>query len=307
MTPINDSFSNPDISIIVPVYNSEKYIRDTVESIIAQDFDRVEILLVDDGSTDMSIDVAKEIIRDDLRFKIVRAKHGGVSHARNIGIKMASGRYILFLDSDDKLEHNALNTLYEKCIKGGHEMAFFGTVATARRKTKVSNNIKMYKTAAEFVVGNWLWGVCGKIIKKECIITPFDEKTEVAEDALFWVENGQYIKDYIYTSDELYFYNIHEGSITQTKLINERSAAELDAIEKMISIIQDECKTILEAHYVHRYIAISYTYSGNRKKFRKKYKKKAKKMYIKSIKAMKFMDSVKLFLKWHFPVILKLK
>lgn len=95
------------ISIIIPLYNKEKFIRSTIQSILQQDFQDFEIVIVDDGSKDNSAKIIKSFT--DLRIRLVQQRNQGVSAARNRGINEAQGDYIFFLDADDTLRHDALN------------------------------------------------------------------------------------------------------------------------------------------------------------------------------------------------------
>lgn len=97
------------ISIIIPLYNKEKFIRSTIQSILQQDFQDFEIVIVDDGSKDNSAKIIKSFT--DLRIRLVQQRNQGVSAARNRGINEAQGDYIFFLDADDTLRHDALNSL----------------------------------------------------------------------------------------------------------------------------------------------------------------------------------------------------
>lgn len=104
----------PKISVVVPVYNCEKYLSRCVQSLIAQDFCDFECHLIDDGSTDSSPALCDEVCKKDSRFMVFHQKNGGVSHARNTGILKACGEYIVFLDGDDFLEPNTLRLGIEK-------------------------------------------------------------------------------------------------------------------------------------------------------------------------------------------------
>lgn len=104
--------NNPLISIIIPVYNAEKYLRQCLDSVVAQTYTNWECLLIDDGSIDSSGAICDEFEQIDSRFKVVHKYNGGVSSARNRGIEEASGKYIMFFDSDDSVTRNCLETLF---------------------------------------------------------------------------------------------------------------------------------------------------------------------------------------------------
>ena len=104
---------NVDVSVIVPVYNSSQYIGQTLNSIINQDFDNYEIIVIDDGSTDDSLEIAYETLKTtDIPHKIIHQRNGGVSVARNNGIEVSRGDYIVFVDGDDCISKNHLSELY---------------------------------------------------------------------------------------------------------------------------------------------------------------------------------------------------
>lgn len=104
-------FKEIRFSIIFPVYNVEKYIKKSLESIVNQSFKNFECLIIDDGSSDNSINIAKQIINDDSRFKIYSKSNGGLSDARNYGIAKASGEYLFFVDSDDYIDLKTLELI----------------------------------------------------------------------------------------------------------------------------------------------------------------------------------------------------
>lgn len=101
-------------SIIVPVYNKSRYLKDCIDSILAQSHTNFEIIAINDGSTDNSLDILNSY--DDSRLKIVTVKNGGVSRARNLGIDLATKEYITFVDADDKLSSDYLE-VYSKTIE----------------------------------------------------------------------------------------------------------------------------------------------------------------------------------------------
>ena len=105
--------SNAKISVIIPVYNCEEYIGNTLKSVINQDFKDFEIIVIDDGSTDNSLKVINETLKDSgARYKVIHQENGGVSVARNHGIDVSSGEYLVFVDGDDYVKPNHLSELY---------------------------------------------------------------------------------------------------------------------------------------------------------------------------------------------------
>lgn len=99
------------VSVIIPVYNTEEYLKECVESIIHQTYDNIEILLIDDGSTDSSATMCDMLGEGDSRIRVIHISNGGPGKARNLGIELAQGEYILFVDSDDYIEHEAIEKL----------------------------------------------------------------------------------------------------------------------------------------------------------------------------------------------------
>lgn len=96
------------VSVVVPVYNLEKYIENCLKSIVAQTYKNLEILCIDDGSTDGSADIIKSMAENDLRIKYVYQENAGVSAARNRGMNEATGEYLMFVDGDDYLHYQAV-------------------------------------------------------------------------------------------------------------------------------------------------------------------------------------------------------
>ena len=100
------------VSVIVPVYNVEKYLDRCLDSIINQTLNEIEIILVDDGSTDSSGEKCDEYKKKDLRIKVIHKKNKGLGYARNSGLEVATGKYIAFVDSDDYIDRRMFESLY---------------------------------------------------------------------------------------------------------------------------------------------------------------------------------------------------
>ena len=120
--------SNVKVSVIVPVYNVEKYLKDCLDSVVNQTLEDIEIICVNDGSTDNSLAILEDYAKKDSRIKIINQKNKGLSGARNTGMKYVQGEYILFLDSDDWLNDDALFELYWSHLDDNLDMLFFQTV-----------------------------------------------------------------------------------------------------------------------------------------------------------------------------------
>lgn len=113
---------NPKVSVIIPVYNAEKYLVKCLNSVVCQTLKDIEIICVDDGSTDKSLEILNDYAKKDSRFKIIRQQNLFAGAARNNGIKNAAGKYLVFWDSDDFFEADALSVMYSKCEKYGADI-----------------------------------------------------------------------------------------------------------------------------------------------------------------------------------------
>ncbi|MHC1724379.1 MAG: glycosyltransferase family 2 protein [Aminipila sp.] len=116
----------PKVSIIIPVYNTEKYLTKCVNSVINQSLEEIQIILVDDESTDSSGELCESLKEIDSRIIVVHKKNGGLGYARNTGLEYATGEFVSFLDSDDWIEQNHLENLYEKAISAQVDLVLGG-------------------------------------------------------------------------------------------------------------------------------------------------------------------------------------
>ena len=107
----------PKVSVIIPVYNTCNYVQEALESICQQTLEELEIIVIDDGSTDCSRAIVEEIAIKDTRIQVYKQSNQGLSITRNQGLKFSTGEYIYFMDSDDFLEPDALELCYRKCTK----------------------------------------------------------------------------------------------------------------------------------------------------------------------------------------------
>ena len=117
---------NSKISIIIPVFNVENYLKRCLDSILAQTFREFQVYIVDDGSTDQTGVICDEYAKKDKRITVIHKQNEGVSIARNTAIEMATGEYFLFFDGDDHVEENCLEELYEAAVHQNADAVLYG-------------------------------------------------------------------------------------------------------------------------------------------------------------------------------------
>jgi len=136
--PVTHQDNTDIISIIIPVYNIEKYLSKCLESIAIQSYQNLEILLIDDGSSDRSPEICDAYKKKDKRFCVIHKENGGLSSARNAGIEIASGKYLLFVDGDDYIDKDMVKILYKRIKQDKSDMAFCNYLVVQNGIEKVS-------------------------------------------------------------------------------------------------------------------------------------------------------------------------
>lgn len=211
------------ITIILPVYNVEKYLRQCLDSIVNQTFKDFECLCINDGSTDNSLSILREYAQKDERFKIVTQENKGLSVTRNVGIKNTNTKYLTFIDSDDWITENYLEVLYNKIEETNADIVrasykFYFEKDNSYKSAKIreihkintnSNIEKLYKGYA----GAFVWAKLYKTsLIKDNNIRFYEGK--ISEDCPFSSLVYLYSKKIVFVSDELLFYRKHSLSIT---------------------------------------------------------------------------------------------
>lgn len=204
------------ISIIIPVYNKENTIGRCIESVQRQEYQDVEIILVDDGSNDSSLEICRKYADKDQRIVIIEKKNGGVSSARNEGIKAATGEYIQFVDADDRISPELTKILYEQLTKYNAQLAICGFVEKCKdgseifrkpEKTVLTNVNKMERYVNGLFQNCFLQPCWNKLYVKKYIEKYFQREFSYGEDLLFNLEYLKKIQKIIFISEALYIYD----------------------------------------------------------------------------------------------------
>lgn len=209
----------PKFSIIIPVYNVENYLSQCLDSVINQTLLDIEIICVNDGTKDHSREVLEAYQKKDERIQIVDKANGGLSSARNAGLKAATGDYIVFLDSDDYLEHRACERLYYEVLEHRPDIIVFGShifpyypwpdqwlIHNLTTRTVAYKDGGIKPLFNENGARPFVWRDCFKrrfLLKHELL---FDENIRFAEDLIFQFMAFPLAKQVIFISDKLYHY-----------------------------------------------------------------------------------------------------
>lgn len=232
-------------SIIIPIYNSDKYLKECLESIMNQNYDKYEVILINDGSKDNSKKICEKYCELNNRFKLINQENNGVSSARNNGIKEAKGDLILFIDSDDILEENALSFILDD-FKQNDMLCFGYSILFKDHKNSVlcDQIIKDKKEIEKRIllndkIGGYLWNKCFKasIIKDNNIL--FDENLHYCEDLIFVMNYLKYCNNLMYINKILYMYRMRKSSVSYN-FFNKKNVSLLNSYKILIDNVNDK-------------------------------------------------------------------
>lgn len=211
------------VSIIMPIYNAEKYLEKSLDSIVNQSYKNIELILVNDGSTDDSKYICRKYQEKDSRIKLIDIKNSGPGFARNIGIENARGDYISFVDADDWLELDAIETLLNISILHNYDLVSSNHFRVDDDIRVSKNNYKtgeLSETYDSFKVSSSFGYVWGKLYRKrfidDCKISFNEDRDVFLEDTLFNLKVIAYNPKYYVLNKALYYYNIREDSLSNT-------------------------------------------------------------------------------------------
>lgn len=206
----------PEISVIIPIYNTEDYLRQCIESVINQTFKDLEIILVDDGSTDNSLNICREYEQLDSRIKVIHKTNGGLVQTRKTGIAAATGKYVGFVDSDDWIEPEMYQYMYDKMNEYGTDIVEAGIIDNAETYSKIRTSyfpegFYRDKGFAEIIVPKLIYngnffehGITPYIWNKLFIKSKLEEHYMKMADGCNKIEDATCVYPYVISTENIY-------------------------------------------------------------------------------------------------------
>ena len=238
------------VSVIIPAYNAGKYIELAIKSVLNQSYTNIEIIVVNDGSTDNTL----EILSQFSEVKTISTINKGVSLARNVGIDASKGEYIFFLDADDELKCNAIEILLQVCKKNNADICGAFAFSTHKKEGDYSELFIEGETLLHYCIEDNpnTYVVWAKLYKR-CFIgrTRFPTEMRIAEDSFFNFELALKKPICVFTNKMIYFYRVHEMSLSREKEsdsfldINKLGKIKYEKILKEYPEYKDYAKNIL--------------------------------------------------------------
>ena len=247
---------NVMISVIIPVYNAKGTINRCLDSVLNQIYKNVEVICVDDESTDESLNICRDYQKSDSRVKIVEQKNGGVAAARNAGLEIAQGEYVTFIDQDDWLELGTYIKLVELAKNYNADMVVCNYSKDSTSESQKMENVepiqRIIKSRDELIkyafyrekyrgFAAFVWN---KLFRREMLVENgiiFDDSLKRGDDVLFYATVATVAQTTVYVDESFYHYVQREDSITHTKNAQnlDRLADILIGYERAIKILED--------------------------------------------------------------------
>lgn len=275
--------NKPIISVIVPVYKVEKYIKKGIESLLAQSYQNIEIILVDDGSPDNSPAILDQYAKKDSRIKVLHQKNQGVSTARNNGIKISNGEYILFVDGDDYVRKDYVEYFYKLISKKSADMAVNYDLFSALNSSHSYHEKKKAESPEQIIediyLGKMNVAVWNKIYKKSFLEKNnicFDPKIWYGEGMLFNIECLSSTKKIAVGSRKVY-YQVYNQNSAMRSFNMESNLCGIRSLELQKKYLDEKNKKLIRAWEYHlrcfnRSILTGIIKTKSKKKYYSQYK-----------------------------------
>ena len=276
------------VSIIIPVYNSYKNLNRCLDSVINQTYKNIEIIIINDGSTDRSLDILNEYKKKDNRIKVYTIKNSGVSYARNYGIKKSNGEYIMFIDSDDYIELNMVEKMMNSLVSNKVDIVRCNNFVEEKTnyvesyylKNKLVNKIDS-NIISDIITSKLLTYCCVLLVKKDVLLKTnlFNVDLKIYEDRVFYLELFLKAKNVYFMEDVLYHYVTNNNGCTKSNKNITRHLFDTINGWKIINDILEkenynELIIILNTKYLYMIIGYLFaSYKYNTKKFKEIYNK----------------------------------
>ena len=238
------------ITVIIPVYNKEKYIKKTMDSIMNQTYKNLEIIIINDGSTDNSRNVCEEFARKDKRIILINTENHGAGHARNLGIKRAKGKYISFIDADDYIDKDYYKILYNMIVQNNADMAECRylrvaenedkTVAQRSGTCRVISNIEELKILYGKDIEKYTNAVimCNKLFKSELLDDTYYPENRKIDDEFITYKLIYKSKKIAVTDDILYYYVQGNDSVMRNDFKEKRVIDTIDVYDEVYEFVK---------------------------------------------------------------------
>ena len=211
------------VSVIIPVYNVEKYLCRCVDSVLNQSYSDLEVILVNDGSSDNCPEICDEYAERDSRVKVIHKENAGLGYARNSGIEVCSGEFVMFMDSDDYLDDDAVQVLYQRIITDNSDIAIGKHVdvyedgSTNGRfcgfiEDRILSQSEIYSSMGKYAVSAW-----GKLYKREVLAGIKYPSLKCAEDLWVFPQILERCNTISIVNKTVYYYYQNSESITHKK------------------------------------------------------------------------------------------
>lgn len=273
--------SSVKISVIVPVYNIAPYLAQCIESLCGQTFSKVEIILVDDGSTDESGKICDEFAKKDSRILVIHKENGGLSSARNAGLAVASGKYIGFVDGDDFVSCGMYQELYKIAESYESEIVccqfqtFNNDIPEKVEDSKTVTVLDTKQAVKKFFLRQITESVCDKLFSRKLFDDLYFPEGEINEDTFVVITLILRSRQMVFFEKKLYYYRKRSGSITRSgysekfRVVN-RHITQIEAvITKCYPDLQAYMKLFFGVHYY--YLLLSILTLPDRKKYKYDY------------------------------------
>ncbi|PGS52658.1 glycosyltransferase family 2 protein [Bacillus sp. AFS041924] len=262
----------PVVSLIIPIFNAEKFLNETIKSVLNQTYENIEVILVNDGSTDKSASICEAFSKIDSRIQVHHIQNSGPGNARNLGLSLAKGDYIQFVDSDDLIEANMVEQLLNCMISENAEVVICGLKRRNPVKhetinfhpTKLSIENEIQNDFVQLLKLGLAYSPVNKLYRKSVISRhniKFNHDISVGEDALFNIEYISKCKRVFIYEKPLYIYYQRSGSLTTT-FYKEKECTQILLYQKLKEFLGDKLDSVtlreLNSYYLMEFSFIIY-------------------------------------------------